>query len=273
MNNIITFPGLGIEVKVSRAAIEIGNFPIYWYGLIIAFGLIVAILYGLKECKRVGVKSDDFFDILLVALPTAIICARAYYVAFSWDFYKDDLLSVFDIRSGGLAIYGGIIGAAAAIFCCCKKKKLKIGTILDILAVGLLIGQSVGRWGNFVNGEAFGGYTELPWAMTIVSDGVTVAKSVHPTFLYESLWNLIGIIVLIAYKKVKKFNGELFSLYMIWYGVGRTVIEGMRADSLYIGEFRVSQVLSVLLVIVGVVSLMYGRRFAKFHIDGRDIDA
>lgn len=268
MNNTITFPHLGIELNVNRAVFEVGNFPIYWYGFIIACGLILAIVYGVRESRRVGLDGDDFFDLLLVALPTAVICARIYYVIFSWDLYRGDILSVFDIRSGGLAIYGGIIGAAAAVYFCCKKKNLKIGIVLDILAVGLLIGQSIGRWGNFVNGEAFGGYTDLPWAMTIVSDGRTIAESVHPTFLYESIWNAIGIAVLLMYKKIRKFDGELFAFYMLWYGTGRMFIEGLRADSLYMGNLRVSQILSVVISVVGIVILLRGRKFANQNPDG-----
>lgn len=260
MSNVISFPNLGLSFTVNRAALTIGNFSVYWYGIIIACGLVLAVIYGIHESKRTGIDGDDFFNMLLIALPTAIVCARVYYVVFSWDLYKDSLMSVFDIRSGGLAVYGGIIGAVAVIFTYCRRKKIRVGIVLDLLAVGLLIGQCIGRWGNFVNGEAFGDVTELPWAMTVKSGGTIVAESVHPTFLYESLWNFIGIFVLLGYKRIKKFRGELFCAYLSWYGLGRAMIEGLRADSLYIGSVRVSQLLAVCCFAAGIFLILYGRK-------------
>ena len=253
MINNISFPGLGIDITVNRAAFTIGGFPIYWYGIIIACGLLIGAIYGFKECAKTGVNADDFLNMLIIAIPVSIICARLYFVIFSPDLFRDDFSAVFDIRSGGLAVYGGIIGAAAVIFLYCRKKKINMGKILDILAVGLLIGQALGRWGNFVNGEAFGSVTILPWGMTIKSDGVLIAESVHPTFLYESLWNLVGLAIILIYKKNRTFFGELMCIYLMWYGTGRAVIEGLRTDSLYFGPFRVSQLLSLILVIVGLV--------------------
>lgn len=261
MNNTISFAEIGLSFELNRAAFYIGSFPIYWYGIIIATGLILAVLYGFHECKKVNIDSDDLLNMLLIALPVAIISARLYYVIFSWDSYKDNLLNIFDIRSGGLAIFGGIIGASAVVVLYCRKKKISIGKVLDILAVGLLIGQSIGRWGNFVNGEAFGSVTSLPWAMTVESDGKIIAENVHPTFLYESLWNGIGIIVLLAYKCIREYNGELFCGYLVWYGFGRMIIESLRADSLYIGAFRISQLLAVLCIIAGVTLILYKRLF------------
>lgn len=261
MQNIITFPKLGLEFKVSRAAFEIGDFPIFTYGLLITLGLIIAVIYGYKQCKVNSLDTDDFFNMLILAIPVSIICARAYYVIFSWDQYKNDILSIFDIRSGGLAIYGGVIGAAAVVIIYCRKKKINIGVVLDMLAVGLLIGQAIGRWGNFVNGEAFGTVTDLPWAMTIESDGQITAENVHPTFLYESVWNALGIIVLLVYKRHTLFNGELFCGYMAWYGLGRMFIEGLRTDSLYLfGTVRVSQMLAVLTFAVGICVIIIRRR-------------
>ncbi len=272
MINQISFPNLNLNFTVNRVAFEIFGFSVYWYGILICLGLILAICYGLKESKKTGLSQDDLTNMLLLSVPIAIICARLYYVIFSWDSYKNDLGSVFDIRNGGLAIYGGIIGACLVIFFYCKKKKLSIGMALDLLSIGLLIGQSIGRWGNFVNGEAFGGPTSLPWAMTIINQGEVIADSVHPTFLYESLWNIIGIGILLIYKKKTVFNGELFSAYMVWYGLGRSLIEGLRADSLYIGIFRVSQILAVLTMLVGVIIIILGRRHQKIRIDG-DIES
>ena len=259
MINVISFPGLNLEFTINRVAFSIGNFSIYWYGIIIAIGLTLALLYGIRECKKVGLNLDDFYNMVLICIPSAIICARIYYVIFSFDMYKDDLLSVFDIRNGGIAIYGGIIGTFLAILIYCRTKHIKLGIPLDMLAVGLLVGQAIGRWGNFVNAEAYGAATTLPWAMTIESGIHTVAESVHPTFLYESLWNAAGIIVLLLFKKHKKFDGEVFSLYMIWYGLGRMLIEGLRADSLYIGSIRVSQLLSLIILATGLILIIINR--------------
>ncbi len=253
MTNVISFPALGLYFEINRATLTIGNFSIYWYGVLIALGLALAVWYGMHECKRTGFDSDHVINMLLIALPASIICARAYYVIFNFDMYKGDFMSIFDIRSGGIAIYGAVIGAFLTVYFYCRKNKLCLGTVLDLLAVGLLIGQAVGRWGNFVNGEAFGAPTSLPWAMTIENNGRLVADMVHPTFLYESLWNAIGIILLILLKKRKRFEGELFSSYMVWYGLGRFMIEGLRADSLYIGAFRISQLVSICILIAGLV--------------------
>ncbi len=253
MINEISFPYLNLNFTVDRAFLKIGDFPIYTYGVIIVFGLVIAAIYGYNAYKKSGLNPDDFYNMLLIAVPVSIICARLYYVIFSLSSYIENPIDIINIRNGGLAIYGGIIGAAAVIFIYCRKKKIPIDKVLDVLAIGLLIGQAIGRWGNFVNGEAFGGPTSLPWAMTIKSGGVLIADKVHPTFLYESLWNALGIAVLLVYKKHIKFSGQVFCGYMIWYGIGRAIIEGLRTDSLYWGAFRVSQILSVLLVIFGII--------------------
>ena len=253
MVNQISFPNLGISLSINRVAFEIFGVAVYWYGLLIALGLTLAMVYGYHESKRVKLETDDFLNMILIAVPVAILCARAYYVIFSWEMYRNDWVSVFDIRSGGIAIYGGVIGAGLTVFGYCRAKKISAPKVLDILAVGLLIGQCIGRWGNFVNGEAFGASCDLPWAMTIQQGGRMVADSVHPTFFYESLWNGIGIAVLLLYKKMKEFDGELFCAYLSWYGLGRVWIEGLRADSLYIGDVRVSQILAGLTAIVGIV--------------------
>lgn len=255
----ILFPQLGIDLTINRAAFSIGNFSVYWYGIIIALGLLLAILYGIGEAKKTDLSQDDLYNMILIAIPSAIICARLYYVIFSWDMYKDDLMSIFDIRNGGIAIYGGVIGTFISIFCYCKAKKINMGIPLDILAIGLLIGQSIGRWGNFVNAEAYGSATTLPWAMTIKEGAITIADSIHPTFLYESLWNAVGIIVLLFYKKIKMFKGELFCAYMVWYGLGRMWIEGLRSDSLYIGDFRISQIIAVATLLLGMAFILIGR--------------
>lgn len=260
MINNISFPGLGWSFEVDRVAFSIFGVNVYAYGLIIGIGLLLAFAYGAYECKKVDLAQDDLLNMILICLPSAIVGARLYYVAFEWESYKNDLMSVINIREGGLAIYGGVIGAAIAILIYCRIKKINIGKPLDILGIGLLIGQAIGRWGNYVNGEAFGGSTTLPWAMTIVKNGVLVAESVHPTFFYESLWNVIGLCILFFTRRKKVFEGEIFCRYMIWYGIGRAMIEGLRADSLYIGPLRVSQILSICLVVAGLAIIFYKRK-------------
>ena len=256
MINQISFPGMGLSFSVSRSLFSVFGIPVYTYGLLIALGVCLAFIYAAREVKKTSISQDDFINMFIIGLPAAIVCARIYYCIFSWDAYKDDLWQILNIRGGGLAIYGGVIGAAAVVLIYCKIKRLSVGSVLDILAVGLLIGQAIGRWGNFVNGEAFGAECNLPWAMTIVRGTRTIAESVHPTFLYESLWNAAGVAVLILLKRKKVFEGELACCYMVWYGIGRMSIEGLRADSLYLGPFRVSQLLSAVLVAAGLILII-----------------
>ena len=260
MENIIKFENLGLTFNINRTAISIFGLNIYWYGVIIAFGLIIAFIYATKEAEKKGITQDDLLNLFIIALPCAIVGARLYYVIFSFNDYKNNLLEIFNIRGGGIAIYGAIIGASLAVFLYCRKKKVDLFKVLDIFAVGLLIGQAIGRWGNFVNGEAFGGTTSTLFAMTIIKDGTTIAQNVHPTFLYESIWNFLGLIILLLYKRKQVFKGELFSLYLLWYGLGRFLIEGLRADSLYIGAFKASQLLSFVLFILGVCLTIRGRK-------------
>ncbi len=263
MVNIISFPGLGLRFEVPRSFLSIGDTPIFTYGILIALGVCLAFIYAVYESRRLGISQDDFLNMFLIGVPSAIVGARLYYVVFSWADYKNDLWEIFNIRGGGLAIYGGIIGAAISILIYCRVKKINKWKIFDLLSVGLLIGQGIGRWGNFVNGEAFGKDTLLPWAMTIERNGYLIAESVHPTFFYESVLNLLGAVILFSLRKKKTFDGELFCGYMIWYGSIRTVIEGLRADSLYIGEFRVSQLLSLLLVAIGIALIVINRKKMK----------
>lgn len=263
MTNTITFPNLGLTFNINRAAFSIFGLDVYWYGIIIACGLILALIYAFRESKRTGLDQDDLLNMFLIAIPVSIVCARLYYVLFSFDLYKDDLLSIFDIRNGGLAIYGGLIGAILTVLVYCRVKKINIGVVLDILAVGFLIGQAVGRWGNFVNGEAFGSYTTLPWAMSITSGGSTIASHAHPTFLYESLWDALGVVLLLIYRKHKRFSGEVFCAYIAWYGLGRFWIEGLRTDSLYLGPVRISQFLALISLLTAVIFIILYRRFIK----------
>ena len=252
MNNI-SFPRLGLSFDINPVAIKLPYFGgVHWYGIIIAAGIILALCYCVRVAQREGVPSDNVYDTLIYSLPVAIICARLYYVIFSWEKYSDNPIDMLKIWEGGLAIYGGIIGAVIAGVTYFKIKKLGILKMCDICCLGLIIGQAVGRWGNFVNAEAFGGYCGHIWGMSING-----GMSVHPTFLYESLWNLIGFIFLSRLHKKRPFYGFTFFSYLTWYGTGRFFIEGLRTDSLYIGSLRVSQLVALLCVITGIAVLSY----------------
>lgn len=257
--NTIIFEKLGLEFNVNEVAFSVFGIDIYCYGIIIVLGMILAFLYASRQIKTEGISQDDFLNMFIICIPCAIIGARIYYVLFNFSLYKDNLWDIFNLRGGGIAIYGGIIATVLAILIYSKVKKINFAKVMDILAAGLLIGQCIGRWGNFVNGEAFGAATSNIFAMTIISNGVTIAKSVHPTFLYESLWNFLGLIIILLYKKKRAFYGEIFCLYLILYGFGRFFIEGLRADSLYIGTLRVSQILSIILFILGIAFIIFKR--------------
>ncbi len=260
MNNV-SFPKLGLEFNLKRY-ISVFGFDIAWYAIIIALGLILALIYAMRRMKSFGLNPDKALDAILVGIFGGIIGARLYYVIFSWDNYKDDLVSIFKIREGGLAIYGGIIGSVLFGVIMCKILKIKILPMLDIASLGFLIGQGIGRWGNFVNAEAFGGEYNGILGMSI-NGGATV----HPCFLYESVWCLLGFVLLHIYSKRRRFDGEVVLLYLIWYGLGRAFIEGMRSDSLYLGSFRVSQVLSVLIVIAALITIIVVRSKIKRNND------
>ena len=242
----ISFPALGIEWDPIRS-FSIGPLSIHLYGLIIATGLLLAVLYGCRRCRQFGITQDDLTDGVLCVTPFAFLCARLYYCIFYWEQggYADNLLSVFYVWEGGLAIYGGVIGAALGILVFCKVKKISVGAILDIVALGFLIGQSVGRWGNFFNREAFGAETQSFLRMGLYNVYTGVTEYHHPTFLYESLWNLIGFVGLHFLSKKRQYDGQVALGYVAWYGLGRNIIEGLRTDSLYLGPFRVSQLLAV----------------------------
>ena len=263
MENIdVSFPGLGLNFSVNRVAFSIGDFNVYWYGIIIGAGFLLALLFALKNLKRFGINSDSFFDCVLVGLVAGIIGARLYYVFFKWDHYSANPGEIMSIHSGGLAIYGGIIGGLGAACIMAKFRKINIPAMLDIGGMGFLIGQGIGRWGNFVNQEAFGTPTDLPWRMVSENTGNV---GVHPCFLYESLWCLAGFFVLLLLSyKWRRFDGQMFLLYLIWYGLERMLVEGLRTDSLYTPFFglRVSQILSAVLVVVGIALLIAGLRKA-----------
>lgn len=259
MINNISFPKLGLSFEVDRVAFSIFGFDIMWYGVLIGLGIILAFIYGSYALKKTKLSQDDFLNMVLIALPGAIIGARAYYVIFNWKEYQDNILSIFAIRNGGLAIYGGIIAAALVIIVYCRIKKINYGIPFDLLAVGLPMAQAIGRWGNFVNAEAYGSFTSLPWGMIIGNSQIPV----HPTFLYESIWNIMSVLIVLWVKNRKKFDGELFCVYMIWYGMGRFWIEGLRTDSLYLGVFRISRIVAVLSVILGISVIIYEKRKKK----------
>lgn len=269
MEMSINFPHLGIHLEKVGKTIEIFGFEIAYYGIAIVLGMLAGFWLACKEAKRTGQNPDDYLDIGMIGILLGIVGARIYYVVFAWDSYKDDLLSIFNIRQGGLAIYGGIIGAVFAAMLCSRLKKISFWKIMDTVSMSLLVGQIIGRWGNFFNREAFGGYTDgllamqLPvsavrqheitqqmWENLVSIDGVNYIQ-VHPTFLYEGMWNLAVLLILFSIRKKIKFEGELFCMYLTGYGLGRMWIEGLRTDQLLLPGIGlpVSQLLSVLLVV------------------------
>ncbi|TJX13327.1 prolipoprotein diacylglyceryl transferase [Tissierella creatinini] len=231
----VAFSILGLEVR--------------WYGILIALAVVIGTMLALREAKRRGLNENTLIDFLLFAIPGAIIGARAYYVIFSWDYYKNNPGEILNIRGGGLAIHGAVIAGIIIALIFCRIKKLSFWTIGDIIAPSLILGQAIGRWGNYANQEAHGGPTNLPWGIMI--DGVKV----HPTFFYESIWNFVVLLFLMWYRKRAKVEGEVFLLYIILYSLARGLIEGLRTDSLMWGSFRVAQIISLTSIIVGLLLL------------------
>ena len=252
----ITFPSLGIEVDPPRF-FEIGPLTVYYYGLIIGIGLLLAVWYCCKRSKEFGLTEDHVLDGLILVLPISVICARIYYCAFSWAEFADDPISVLYIWNGGIAIYGGVLGAVFGMWIFSKWKKVKLATVLDLIMLGFLIGQSIGRWGNFMNREAFGAETDSFLRMGLTNMYTGVTTYFHPTFLYESLWNAVGFVLLHFASKKRKYDGQVALWYAAWYGLGRTMIEGLRMDSLYWGPFRVSQCLAAISCMAAVAVLIY----------------
>ena len=252
----ISFPAFGIEVDPGRY-LSIGSLQIHYYGLIIALGLLLAVVYACRRSKEFGLKDDDILDGVLWVTPFAIICARLYYCIFSWDQYASDPISVLYIWEGGLAIYGGVLGAAIGVTVFCRAKKIKLPALLDLVCLGFLIGQCLGRWGNFFNREAFGAETGSFLRMGLLNSITGETTYHHPTFLYESLWNLAGFLVLHFLSKKRQYDGQIALGYVAWYGLGRALIEGLRTDSLYWGSFRVSQLLAAVSCVAAVAVLFW----------------
>ena len=259
----ISFPGLGIEMNPPKY-FELFNtgIEINLYGMVIAIGLVLAVIYGLWQMKNYGLNEDQILDGVLIIVPIAVICARLYYCAFEWESYKSDPKSILYIWEGGLAIYGGIIGALLSILVYCKVRKIKVGAVLDLTMLGFLIGQCIGRWGNFFNREAVGDLgNNLNWflRMGLMHKFTGQYEYFHPAFLYESLWNLAGFLFLHFMSKRRKYDGQIALMYCAWYGFGRAIIEGLRVDSLCAGSFRVSQVLAAVTCVAAVAVLVFMR--------------
>ena len=280
MHTSIEFPNIGIHLDNVGKTVTVFGFDIAYYGIVIGIGMLAGIAMAMMEAKRTNQNQEDYIDIAIFGIIFGIIGARIYYVVFAWDMYKDNLLEIFNTRHGGLAIYGGVIAAVISVFVVARVKKLPVALLLDTGGFGLITGQMIGRWGNFFNREAFGDYTDNLLAMRIpldavrssdvsenirehidVIDGVSYIQ-VHPTFLYESLWCLMVLVILLLYRTHKKFNGELFLMYLAGYGAGRVWIEGLRTDQLWFPgtEIPVSQVLAGVLVVMAVVLIVCGRR-------------
>ena len=252
----ISFPTFGIEVNPPRV-LELGPLTIHYYGAIIALGLLLGMFYSCKQGRKFGLKEDDVLDGFLWVTPFAIVCARIYYVAFSWADYRDNPISVFYIWEGGIAIYGGVLGAILGMWILCRVKKLKFTAVLDLILTAFLIGQSIGRWGNFMNREAFGAATDSFFRMGLFNVRTNAWEYYHPTFLYESLWNAIGFVILALLCSKRKYDGQVALGYAAWYGLGRSLIEGLRVDSLWWGPFRVSQWLAGISCVAAVAILAW----------------
>ena len=276
------FKNTGLRFNINDVAFTLFGWEIRWYGLLISAAVVLSLALGLTACKKYGIEQNDLLDYMIFALPAAIIGARLYYVIFNFDVYRDNLLSVFHYWEGGLAVYGGVLGGAIAILIVARVKKQKVLKIVDFVIPYVALSQGIGRWGNFFNQEAFGGRTTLPWGMTgdrievfVRNQGWPAGSLVHPTFLYESLWCLLTFAVIIIFRrKTKKLDAECSAIYMMMYGLERMLVEGLRTDSLYIGNtgIRVSQLLSAILVILGITLFIDLRRRARNSIYSEDAD-
>ena len=266
MSTTVSFPGLGIEeFSVDRVAFDLFGKPVYWYGVIIMLGILAAFVHAWLRCKQEGVSTDDILDVGIFTVLFGVIGARLYYVLTTLKEYEyDSFIDVIAVWEGGLAIYGGIIAGTAAIIATCLYKKLNPFKVTDTIAPGVGLAQAIGRWGNFMNGEAYGyevaeGSFLYRFRMGLISDYTGAdMKYYHPTFLYESLWNLVGFAIITLLYRKKKFNGQVTLMYFTWYGFGRMFIEGLRTDSLYVGPFRISQVIGLVCFLAGATLLAIG---------------
>ena len=292
MHTEISFPNLGIYLKNVGKSIDLFGIEIAYYGIIIGTAILLGFWIAAREAKRTGQNPENYLDMGIIGVIAGIVGARLYYVIFSWDMYKDNLLDIFNLREGGLAIYGGVIAAVISVLVLAKVKHLSAPQIFDTIAMALLNGQMLGRWGNFFNREAFGGYTDSLFAMRLPLDAVRSSDvteqmrrhieridgvsyiQVHPTFLYESLWCAGLLIILFLYRKHKKYEGELFLMYLFGYGAGRVWIERLRTDQLVLPEigFPVSELLAGCLVIVTGIMLIYCRRHCRKRNEKKKVD-
>lgn len=283
MHTEISFPNLGIYLKNVGKSIDLFGIEIAYYGIIIGTAILLGFWIAAREAKRTGQNPENYLDMGIIGVIAGIVGARLYYVIFSWDMYKDNLLDIFNLREGGLAIYGGVIAAVISVLVLAKVKHLSAPQIFDTIAMALLNGQMLGRWGNFFNREAFGGYTDSLFAMRLPLDAVRSSDvteqmrrhieridgvsyiQVHPTFLYESLWCMVLLIILFAYRKHKKYEGELFLMYLFGYGLGRFWIEGLRTDQLLLPGvgIAVSQLLACAIVVGTGAAMLYLRKKHK----------
>ena len=242
---------------MDRVAFSIFGIDVMWYGILMALGMIIGTLLAIKEGKRVGIKEDDILDLAIVAIPSGLIGARLYYVMFNWDYYSQNISQILNFRGGGMAIHGALIGGILAGYLFSRYKKMSFFKLADTVIIGMPLAQAIGRWGNFINQEAHGGPTNLPWGIMVNGE------KVHPTFLYESIWNIGIFIFLWIFRKKKQYEGEVIVLYTILYSLGRFFIEGLRTDSLMIGPFRMAQVISLVGVIGGIIVHIYLSKKSK----------
>ena len=287
MTNLVQFPGLGLSFELDRVAFSIGGMNIYWYGVCIAVGMCLALVFAFRHSVEFGVDADAMVDVILIGVVMGILCARLYYVALS-PYQYHSLKDVLAIRDGGLAIYGGIIGSFLAGLLVAKIRKVKFLPLLDIVGIGFLLGQGIGRWGNFFNQEAFGCNTNSIFGMSggRIQEWITdqypsttyfanfgtaldASQPVHPCFLYESVWCLLGFVLLALFaKKIRRYDGQIFLIYICWYGAERAVVEGLRTDSLVIGNVRVSQILAICCVVVSVIlQIAIGTKVKRMGVD------
>ncbi len=252
---IIRFPGLNLEFHIFKIAIQIGKIGIHWYAIFIVFAFAIALYICKKKSGLYNIKFENILDLFLILIPISLICARIYYCLFKLDIYLENPLKIFDVRSGGLAIYGGIIGGAITCYIYCKRKRIDLLNLLDYIVPSLSLGQAIGRWGNFINIEAYGAQTDLPWRMGIMENNKYI--EVHPTFFYEFIVTLILAFYLIKLQNKRNIKGEVTYVYLIVYSLSRTIIENLRSDSLMLYNFKISQILSIAIFVIFCIILVY----------------